>query len=281
MFKYTAKEIAGHLCTHYQVDEEYGTIIEVFGWTNNGVDNLREALYVGIGYKLNFVRQQAKKTNTNLVALVGTWFKTRSVREAIKKATEASTKAEDYVATLEALLVRIKEATDLPSAERPKYTRYAKVSDALMDECRRYITISLLRQDNEYEINSPLIVWNTDSNKYYNVEDDFSISTWRVGIAGYKNKVVGRDVTGIKVSYYMYNLETDGMAGQASYDAETGNFERNWNYYTNGVYIPQGEVYYANIEDAVKIAKAGIKALNKKNRATIKAANEKLVALAA
>lgn len=276
-FKHTAQELVAEMYDHYKVNQETGMVVQVIGWDNRGDnENLREVLYDAIGIKQEFILKLAKAAGTDLAELVKTFWKTKSIKEAITKATAEKDRLEKYVLTLETLRGRIHEALDLPSADRSKPVWRSGVSDALMEECRRYITVSLLNMDREYTLETPFVRWN-ENHIYHRVESDFSITEWRVGLSGYKNKISGRDVVGLELTYLLHNFDKDQTLYQACYDPETGNFTRSWNSYSgSGEWTPGSETYHTNLEDALADAKKGIAKLNKKNRAIVKAANEKI-----
>jgi len=279
MFTYTAKEIKSHIYNHYKIDDDTGRVDEVFGWTNYGVDDFREALSHGIEVALHNHIEKSKKLSTRLRILAGKWLKSKTIIDAIFKLEGNVVDLHDTITLLIALKHRIRNATDLSDADRPSYTYRAKVSDSLRDECSKYIKITTLRDDELFVLDSPLLVWrNNDDNKFYSVAHDFEIREHRVGVAGYEHDLAKGAVS---VSYLMHNFKTDYTQYGVSYDAETGNY-LHCSVNCNGPErIESYEIFYANIEDAIMESKKGIAALKKKNRAVTKAATEHLDRLAA
>ena len=266
MFKYTGKQIVAQIFDHYTVDKETGMVVQVFGWDNRGDhENLREVLYEAMDVKLDIARKHAMETGTDLVKLAKTFFKTRSVRKAIEKATEDERQAMNSVATLKALRVRIHDALDIPGEERSNIVWRSPVSDALMEECSRYIRISLLDLDREYEMETPLIVWNTDANKYYRVDPDLSITEWRVGISSFKNVVDGYTVHGVVLRYLVHHLKDDHTRHFIYFDAGTGSFVEG-----------DGTVYHAKYDDAVVQLMIKVEKLRKELDGNLEQAQAKL-----
>jgi len=282
MFTYTAREIVGEIYSHYTVDKKSGMIVEVFGWDNSGDhENLRHMVYDAISIILDSARERA--ANNRKRVFIKRFTKYLSTTNYRYFGAEAKTSADSdrYVAVLEALLTRINDALDLPRVDRSRIARYSGMTDALMEECRRHITISLLDMDKEYTLETPLTKWSPATHVVYFVESDFTISEWRVGISGYENIISGCNVDGLELSYHVHNFDTDRTNHQTTYDEETGNFIRRWNTYRDGEYNPGGDDYCSNLDDAIAIAKKSMKELRKKQKSTFEMATEKLNALAA
>ena len=282
MFKYTAKQIGGEVYTHFRYTK--ASVIEVFGWTNDmDNENLRCALYEALGLEVAHLEKLGDTFSVKFFKLKRKWFKGAQDKKNMLDAEQRAINIVDKIETLESIRRRLEGAHDYAEKDRRKYNNWSlPVDDLLLEDCKKYLQVRTLDSDREFEMEAPLTRWSDKAkNNVFKIEDDFTITAWRVGVSGFENEVNGHHLVGVSLSYLVHNFDTDQTLYQVGYNTETKNFERNWSHYSNGEYTPGGEVYYANIEDAVKVAKAGIKELNRKNRAIVKAANDALDRLAA
>lgn len=207
---WNAGDIISVIGTHYVIDPKTGDVTEKFGWTLEAgkTDHLRQAVYYGIGIVKDNLSDEVELLRAQVDRLAGNilGYRSRSRADKHLALTAKLVKLEEKLVKVSGLVLRIKDADDLPEEERnPILTVFSKVSDSVLRECRDWFNINFIDRSSEVEVNQPVMTYDPTHRYHLLNESSLEIEAYGVSIDIFRNRPDG----GLDLTYLAFDPNGD------------------------------------------------------------------------